>query len=108
MSNFNFSQFEPTYNKAIDYCANIIGLARTKNIPIEALSLSPLYFEWFKSGIKTMIENNKGLNWEEMIINIDLVEDSMQFDGVNIEKGKFQSKPVVIKYFSEKPVDLYN
>lgn len=108
MSKFSFSQFEPTYNKAIDHCANIIGCARDRNIPIEALSLSPMYFEWFKSGVKALIENQKPEHWEQMIADIDANENAMQFDGVNIEKGRYQLKSVVIKYYQTTPMEVLN
>jgi len=85
---FDFSKYERTYNKAIDECASIIGIARDNNLPVKALHLKPIYFEWFKAGVQTLM--NRPLNEDE----------NMQFDGVNIEKAsKFQTKNIVIEYY---------
>lgn len=108
MSRFTFSQFEPTFNKAIDHCANIIACARDNNMPIESLTLSPGYFEWFRSGVKALIETKKPDNWEELIAIIDSNDQAMQFDGVNIEKSMIQAKPVLIKYYQTAPVSVLN
>ena len=98
MSRFTFSNYEPTFNKAIDYCANIIACARENMTPIKALHLSTGYYEWFKGGMKAIIEKRGAENKEELIANLDL-PSSMEFDGVNIEQAKFQTKPVVIEYY---------
>lgn len=100
MSRFTFSQYEPTFNKAIDHCANIIACAREQNLPVKSLSLSPSYYEWFKSGMKAIISKRNPENRDELIENLDL-PNSMQFDGVNIEKSMFQSKPVTIEYYEQ-------
>lgn len=85
---YDFSKFQRTYNKAIDECASIIGLARDRNVPIKALHLRPVYYEWYKSGVQTLMDR-------------PLVEDEkMQFDGVDIEKGsKLQTRNIVIEYY---------
>ena len=84
----NYSQHQTTGNKAIDMCANLIGCARKNQQAVKALHLKPIIFEWFKSGVQTMM--NKPLEPEQ----------EMQFDGVNIEKAsKFQTKDVVIEYY---------
>lgn len=87
---YDYSRFQATGNKAIDLCANIIGCARENNQAIKALHLQKTYFEWYKAGVKTLI-------------NRDLEEgEGLQFDGVNIEQGgRFQSKPVVIEYYPQ-------
>ena len=85
---FDFSKYERTHNTAIDQCASIIGVARDRNVGIKALHLKPIYFEWFKSGVQTLM--NRPLNEDE----------KLQFDGVDIEKGSvFQSKNISIEYY---------
>lgn len=89
---FNFSQHQHTGNKAIDLVGNLIGCARHHNMPIKQIDLSPIYYEWFKSGAQTLM--NRPLEDGELI----------QFDGVNINKGsRFQSKPAIIDYYPQNP-----
>jgi hypothetical protein len=85
---YNYSKFQASGNKAIDFCANLIGCARANNLSPKALHLQKQYYEWFKSGVQTYLD--RSLEEGEL----------MQFDGVDIELGsKFQSKPVVIEYY---------
>ena len=90
---YNFSRYEATHNKAIDLCANLIGCARQNMMPIKALHLKPIYYEWVKGGVQEMLGR-------------PLVEgELMQFDSVNIEKGsKLQSKPVIIEYYQNEQI----
>ncbi len=94
----NFSKVEPTFNKQIDFCANLIACAREQNRPIKTLSLKPINFEWYKSGVKTLMD--KAGAPKEDIASVDN-ENVLMFDGVNIEKGSiFQSKPIIIEYYA--------
>ena len=87
---YNFSHYEPTHNKTIDLCANLICNARYHKMPLKSLHLTPLYYEWYKSGVQTLM--NRPL----------LDEELLEFDGVNIEKGsKYQSKPVILEYYEQ-------
>jgi hypothetical protein len=87
---YNFSKYEPTFNSALDFCANVIECARRNQQAVKALHLTPTYYEWFKSGVQTLM--NRALEDGEL----------MQFDGVNIEKGsRFQSKNIVIEYYEQ-------
>lgn len=95
---YNFSDYQPTFNKQIDFCANLIACARQQNRPIKTLSLKPVNFEWFKSGVKTLMDHAKAP--KEDIESVDN-ENVLMFDGVNIEKGSiFQSKPIIIEYYA--------
>jgi hypothetical protein len=87
---YDFNKFERSHNTAIDQCANIISCARANFEPLKALHLHPMYYEWYKSGVQTLIDR-------------PLMEgELMQFDGVNIEKGtKFQSKNIVLEYYEQ-------
>lgn len=91
---YNFSDYEPTHNKAIDLCANLIASARVNRKPLKALHLTPIYYEWYKSGVQTLL-------------NRPLLDDEfLEFDGVNIEKGsRFQSKVIVLEYYENKPIE---
>jgi hypothetical protein len=88
---YNFSNYEPTYNKAIDQCANLIAVARENLNPLKALHLSPIYYDWFKGGVQTLM----GRPLQE--------DERLEFDGVNIEKGsKYQSKSIILEYYPSK------
>ena len=90
---YDFSKYERTHNGAIDMCANIIGCARQNMMPIKALHLTPVYYEWFKSGVQVLMD--KPL----------LENELLEFDGVNIELGsRYQSKPIVMEYYEQAEV----
>lgn len=89
----NFSEYQPTGCTPIDECANLIACAREARQPLKSITLKPLYYEWFKSGLQTLM--NKPLQDGE----------KMEFDSVNIEKGsKFQSKQYVLEYYPIKTI----
>ena len=84
----NFSNYKTTGNKAIDMCANLIGCARERSMPVKALHLKPIMYEWFKSGVTVLMDKE-----------LDS-ETRLEFDTVNICKGsKFQTKDIVIEYY---------
>ena len=57
---------------------------------LKALHLKPMYYEWYRSGVQTLL--NRPLEVGEML----------QFDGVNIELGtKFQSKSIILEYYEQ-------
>ena len=89
---YNFSKHEPSFNSAIDFCANLIWCAREHNEPIKALHLKPYFYEWYKSGVQTLIGR-------------PLEDELMEFDSVNIEKASlFQTKNVVIEYYPKNVI----
>lgn len=95
---FIFSEYQPTFNKAIDLCTNIIYCARKNNLAVKALHLDKIHYEWYISGVKTLLEKQKPEGWEEQIAEIKT--SGVQFDGVNIERGsRLQTKPVIIEYY---------
>jgi hypothetical protein len=80
-----------TGNRAFDLVLSIVEQEKTKNVPLKSIYLHPLYYNWFRDGIKIVmgkdIEDEKGL----------------QYDGIFIEKGdKRQSKPALLEY--EQPL----
>jgi hypothetical protein len=84
----NFSNYVPTGCKPIDECANIIACARERMMPIKEIILRPAYYEWFKSGLQTLM--GKPLQ----------LDQKMELDGVNIEKGTiYQTKMYVVNYY---------
>jgi hypothetical protein len=90
---YNFSTYNPTFNTAIDLCANLISCARKNQKAVKALHLSPMYYEWFRSGVQTLM--NRPLEPDELL----------EFDSVNIEKGsKFQSKNIIVEYYTSEQV----
>ena len=100
---FTFSNYEPTFNKAIDHCANLIACGRETHQPIKALHLSKGYYEWFKGGVQVLIDKSNAENKDELLQNID-EGGVMQFDGVEIIRSTFQTKPVVIEYYPKPDI----
>jgi hypothetical protein len=85
---YNFSEYQPTFNKVIDFCVNLVACARANNQPIKALHLKPSQYEWFKSGLQTLM--NRPLEDGEL----------MQIDGVEIERASvFQPKEIIAEYY---------
>ena len=88
---YDFSRYERTHNRAIDMCANFIGCARENRLPLKALHLTPLYYEWFKSGIQVLMKRP--------LMDGELLE----FDGVNIELGsRYHSNPIILEYYEQQ------
>ena len=84
----DFSEYKPCGNPVIDRVANIIACARANQQPIKTISMKPLYYEWFKSGVQTLM--GKPLEPEQQL----------QFDGVDIEKGSiYQVRQFSIEYY---------
>ena len=87
---YDFSNYERTHNTAIDMVANVIACCRVNNQALKAVHLTPIYYEWFKGGVQTLLDRPL------------LDEEQMEFDGVNIEKGdRFQSKNIVLEYYEQ-------
>ena len=87
---YDFSNYERTHNTAIDMVANVIACCRVNNQALKAVHLTPIYYEWFKGGVQTLMDRPL------------LDEEQMEFDGVNIEKGdRFQSKNIVLEYYEQ-------
>lgn len=80
-----------TGNRSFDLVLSIIEETKRKNVPLKSIYLHPLYYNWFRDGVKIImgkdIEDEKGL----------------QYDGIFIDKGdKRQSKPALLEY--EQPL----
>jgi len=72
---FNFSNYDRTYNNAIDLCAQAIGWARRTNKPVKAIILRPTYYDLFFVGIEVLAKNKIDPNTE------------LFFDGTLIKRG---------------------
>lgn len=74
---FDYSQYDKTYNKAIDLCAACIGHYRAFGKPLKAIYLNPRLFDLFKKGIEVLM----GREFED--------GEGMEFDSVKIERGNY-------------------
>lgn len=74
---FDYSQYDKTYNKAIDLCAACIGHYRQFGKPLKSIYLKPQLYDLFKKGIELLM----GCEFEE--------GELMEFDSVKIERGNY-------------------
>lgn len=74
---FNYSQYDKTYNKAIDLCAACIGHYRTFNKPLKTIYLKPQLFDLFRKGMEVMMKREL------------TDQEQFEFDAVKIERGSY-------------------
>lgn len=84
----NHSQYDRTYNNAIDMSAHTIGYYRRLRMPVKALHLKTNYYELFRKGIEVMMRRE--LRPEELL----------EFDGARIENGgRAQVKEILVEFY---------
>lgn len=91
---FNWSNYEKTYNTAIDLVAQCVGYNRKKNIPLKAIILKRAYFELFRMGIQAIMKQ-KGLKFDETA--------ELTFDGVMIKMGSIAQFDAMLYEYYEMP-----
>lgn len=74
---FDYSQYDKTYNRAIDMCAACIGHYRQFGKPLKTIYLKPQLYDLFKKGIEVLMKRE----FEE--------GELMEFDAVKIERGSY-------------------
>lgn len=74
---FDYSNYDKTYNKAIDLCAACIGHYRAFGKPLKSIYLKPQLYDLFKRGIEHLM----GRDFED--------GELMEFDSVKIERGNY-------------------
>jgi hypothetical protein len=87
---FDFKNYEPTSNLAVDAVASCVYFYRQKRRALKTIYLSASYYALFKVWVMVNFGEEKALtsNWE--------------FDGVNIAAGtRFQTKPLVWDFWPE-------
>lgn len=91
----DYSQYERTYNNAIDLVAQCVGYHRLKGSPLRAIVLKPAYYHLFKKGVEVL---NKKKKQEPFV--------EMAFDGVLIKEGNAkQFDSIVCEFYSMNPND---
>lgn len=91
---FDYSEYDKTYNKAIDMVAACIGHYRQFGKPLKTIYLKPQLFDLFKKGV-------------EVLMSRELEEDEpMMFDSVNIERGSYLmvGKEIYVDFWSAEKV----
>ena len=95
---FNYSNFNRTYNDAIDLVAQAVGYHRKAMKPLRAIVLKPAYFFLFQTGIQAIMKQKKMPYDQQAIMTFDGVEiklgSELQFDGMLFEM--FESVPAII------------
>jgi hypothetical protein len=86
---FDYSNYEKTYNNAIDLVAQAVGWARKNNKPLACVVLKPAYYDLFRKGMELMMK--KPLTGFEIF----------EFDGVNVERGgAAQFESIRLEYYT--------
>jgi hypothetical protein len=78
------TDYQPCGNKAIDQVAACIVWHQQRNIPLKAIHLAPMYYDWFRKGLEIL--QGAPLDPEQL----------MQMYSIDIEKGdKRQKTPIL-------------
>lgn len=84
----NWSNYEKTYNTAIDLTAQAIGYHRKANKPLKAIVLKPTSYDLFKAGLNVLAKTE-----------IDPATE-LYFDGVLIKRGgRMQFDSLICEFF---------
>jgi hypothetical protein len=75
---FDWSQYQRTYNNAIDIVGQAVGHARRTHKPLKAIILKPASHDLLRAGVKLLMAK-LGQKMDEMA--------PMFFDGVEIKRG---------------------
>jgi hypothetical protein len=91
---FDYSEYDKTYNKAIDMVAACIGHYRQFKKPLKTIYLKPQLFDLFRKGVEVMMKRE--------------IEpgELLQFDSVNIERGSYLmvGKELYVDFWSNETV----
>lgn len=89
---FNWSNYERTYNNAIDLVAQCIGYHRKKMMPIRAIHLNDYYFGLFRAGVRVLMESH-GQKFDDT--------SELFFDAVKVVRGdRRQFDPLKVEYWN--------
>lgn len=91
---FNWSNYEKTYNNAIDLVAQCVGYHRKKLMPLKAITLKRAYYELFRMGVQAIMKA-KGLKFDETA--------ELTFDGVEIKMGSVMQFDAMLYEYYEMP-----
>lgn len=75
---FDWSNYERTYNNAIDLVAQCVGHHRKTMKPLRAIILKPTSHDLFRAGLRILMAK-EGQKMDDMA--------EMRFDGVEIKRG---------------------
>jgi hypothetical protein len=90
---YDFSQFNRTYNNAIDMVAQAVGWARQNRKPLACIKLKPTYFDLFRKGMEILMKKPLA-GYEEF-----------EFDGVKVERGNgLQFDLLKMEYYVMEPI----
>lgn len=91
---FDFADYEPTGNKAIDLVAQAVGWARKNGRPLKAVILKPSYFDLFRLGLEVLARHKK-IKLE--ITGIEVIE----LDGVEVRRGNRQWETMLLEFYDQ-------
>lgn len=85
---YDFSNYQKSYNNAIDLVAQAVGWARANNKPLACVKLKPTSFDLFRKGVEVLTKKTLS-GYEEL-----------EFDGVKVERGSFsQFDTIKLEYY---------
>lgn len=83
---FDWSNYQRTYNNAIDLVAQCVGYHRAKMKPLKAIILKPTYHDLFRAGLKVLAKKELDPNAELYFDGVLLRRgNAMQFDSIRCE-----------------------
>lgn len=93
---FDWSNYQRTYNNAIDLVAQCIGYHRKTMKPLKAIILKPAYHDLFRAGLKVLSKKEI----DPMAV--------LYFDGVELKRGNpMQFDSIRCEYY-DVPKQLQN
>ena len=83
---FDWSNYQKTYNTAIDLVAQCVGYHRAKGSALKAIYLKPTYHDLFRQGLKLLSKQDLDPNAKMYFDGVELKRgNSMQFDSIRCE-----------------------
>ncbi|MFX1704585.1 hypothetical protein PV783_11560 [Chitinophaga sp. CC14] len=93
---FNFSDYNRTYNNAIDLVAQAVGYHRKRQNPLKAIILRPAYYDLFRKGVEVLMLTSKN---KQVLKD----EEELTMDHIPVRRGSpFQWEPLICEF--HKPV----
>lgn len=88
---FNWSNYQRTYNNAIDLVGQCVGYHRKTMKPLKAIILKPTSHDLFRAGLRILMAK-QGKKFDDMA--------PLYFDGVELKRGNaMQFDSIICEYY---------
>lgn len=89
---FDFSDYNRTYNTAIDLVAQAVGYHRKRQSPLKAIVLRPSYYDLFRKGVEVLMLTGK----DKQVLKD---EEELTMDHVPVKRGSaLQWEPIICEF----------